>query len=325
VHNVPELAINNILVTGASGKLGQAMTRIFLNVGYHVRALQHRTPVDIEGVEIFTGSVTDVEAMRQAVAGMDVICHLATTKEDPATFFDVSVRGTFNLLEATRHSGQVKQFLLSSGDAVMGIWFYPQPTPIAENHPRTAYPGYYAFSKVLEEVMVEQYAIQYDLPISIMRSSWVFDKDDLLNHFSLLENINPEEEGHGFGELTDEIEALLEADDERIPILIDAEGRPYHRHIVHIDDVMQALMKIVGNPAALGQDFNIAAPAPFDYRVAAQYISQQLDIPTIEIACPEYHSFEIDITKACSVLGYAPDNDIFTMIDRAIAYRRENT
>ena len=317
--------INKILITGASGKLGRAVTRLFLQAGYRVRALQHRTPVDIAGVEVFEGSVTDAEAMHEAVAGMDVVCQLATTKEDPATFFDVSVRGTLNLLEAARHSGQIKQFLLSSGDAAQGIWFYPQPIPIDENHPKTAYPGYYALSKVLEEVMVEQYAVQYGLPVSIMRSSWVFEKDDLLGHFSLLENIDPEEEGHGFGEVTDEIQALLEAGEERIPILTDAEGRPYYRHIVHIDDVMQAAAKILGNPAALGQDFNIAAPAPFDYRVAAEYISEQLGIPTIEIACPGYHSFEINTTKARSVLGYTPQNDIFTMIDRAIAYRRKHT
>ena len=42
--------------------------------------------------------------------------------------------------------------------------FYPQPVPIDENHPRAAYPGYYAFSKVMEEAMAEQYGIQYGVP-----------------------------------------------------------------------------------------------------------------------------------------------------------------
>ena len=84
-----------------------------------------------------------------------IVVQLATTKEDADTFFDVSVRGTFNILEACRRES-VKQFILFGGDAAQGIWFYPQPIPIDENHPLTAYPGYYAFSKVMEETMAER-------------------------------------------------------------------------------------------------------------------------------------------------------------------------
>ena len=103
----------------------------------------------------------------------------------------------------------------------MGIWFYPRSAPIDETHALGAYPGYYAFSKVIEEVMTEQYHIQYGLPHTILRSSWVFEEADLLNHFSLLKNVRPDEKGHGFGEITDEVKALVRRGEERIPILID--------------------------------------------------------------------------------------------------------
>jgi len=85
----------------------------------------------------------------------------------------------------------------SAGYAALGIWFYPQPIPLDENHPLTAYPGYYAFSKVMEETMAAQYSVQYGVPITVLRSSWVFEGSDLLNHFSLLRNVNPAEPGHG--------------------------------------------------------------------------------------------------------------------------------
>lgn len=314
--------IETVAVFGGSGKIGRRVIELLEQRGLHIRALVHRTRLVATEVQTVSGSVADPEAVREVVSGSDAVVHMATTKEDPDTFFDVGIRGTFNVLEACR-GAEIQQFILFSGDATQGIWFYPQPRPIDENHPKTAYPGYYAFSKVVEETMAEQYAIQYDLPISILRSSWVFEEDDLLTHFSLLENVSPEEKGHGFGKLTDGILALVEAGEERITILADARGRPHYRHIVHIDDVMQAFGRILGNPSALGQDFNIAAPAPFDYRVAAEYISKQVEIPTIEIPCPDYHSFQIDISKARSVLGYAPQNDIFSMIDRAIAFRSE--
>ena len=45
----------------------------------------------------------------------------------------------------------------------MGHFFYPHPIPVTETQKHSAYPGCYALSKVLEEVMLEQYYIQYGL------------------------------------------------------------------------------------------------------------------------------------------------------------------
>ena len=76
-----------------------------------------------------------------------------------------------------------------------------------------------------------------------------------------------------------------------------------------------------GDPAlctALGEVFNIAAAEPIDYREAGEYLSKLTGIPTVEIPCPDYHSFRIDIGKARRVLGYAPENDIFRIADRAV-------
>jgi nucleoside-diphosphate-sugar epimerase len=309
-----------VAIFGASGKLGRHALDVLARQGYQVRALVHRSPVTGEGVTSITGSITDAAAVEETVRGADIVVQLATAKEDADTFFDVSVKGTFHILEACRHHG-VEQFILFGGDAALGIWFYPQPIPLDENHPLTAYPGYYAFSKVMEETMAAQYSVQYGVPITVLRSSWVFEESDLLNHFSLLRNVNPAEPGHGFGEITEEVLALVRAGDERIPILTDAHGTPLRRHIVHVDDVMQAFSKMLGNPSVLGQTFNIAGPSAFDYRVAADYLSAKLGVPTIELRCPEYHSFEVNITRARTVLGYAPENDFFRMADRAVEER----
>ncbi len=306
-----------VAIFGASGKLGRRAVAMLADRGWPVRALVHRTPVEGPGVTSIRGSIVDPAAVEETVRGADLVVQLATAKEDAATFFDVSVKGTFHVLEACRRQG-VEQFLLLGGDAAYGIWFHPQPIPIDENHPLAAYPGYYAFSKVMEETMAQQYAVQYGVPVTVLRSSWVCDGDDLLRHFSLLRNVDPAEPGHGFGEITDEILALVEAGEERIPILTDAAGVPLRRHIVHIDDVMQAFGLMLGNPSANGQAFNVAAPAPFDYRVAADYLSGRLGRSTVEIRCPDYHPFEINITRARSVLGYAPENDFFRIADRAV-------
>ena len=286
--------------------------------GYAARALLHRTPIAAAHVTSITGSIVNLAAVEETIRGADVVVQLATAKEDSDTFFDVSLRGTFNLLEGCRRQ-KIRQFILFGGDAALGIWFYPQPIPIDENHPRAAYPGYYAFSKVMEEVMAEQYAIQYGIPVTVLRSSWVFEGDDLLKHFSLLHNVRPAEKGHGFGEVGETTMQLVRDGEERIPILTDGQGTPLRRHIVHVDDVMQAFDRMLDNPAAIGQTFNIAGPAAFDYRVAADYISRRRSIPVVGLRCPDFHSFEINITRARSVLGYAPENDFFRMADRAMS------
>jgi nucleoside-diphosphate-sugar epimerase len=315
------MQIRTVAVFGAGGKLGRHVLRVLVNRGVSVRALVHHTPVDGERVERIPGSIADAGAVAETVRGADAIVHLATTKEAPATFFDVSIRGTFNILEACRSSPTIKQIILFGGDAAFGIWFYPQPAPIDEAHPLTAYPGYYAFSKVIEETMARQYAIQYGLPVSILRSSWVFQDDDLLRHFSLLENVNPAEPGHGFGAVPEPVLALVRSRQERVPVLTDMHGTPLRRHIVHADDVTQAFDRMLGNERALGGSFNVAAPAPFDYRAAADYLFERTGVPTVEIPTP-YHSFEIDIGRARRELGYAPENDFARMADRALAFRR---
>ena len=310
--------MKTVAIFGAGGKLGRHALAVLERRGCAIRALVHRTPVP--SVVSIPGDIADASAVDEVVRGAEIVVQLATAKEDAATFFDVSIRGTFHLLEACRRH-RVQQFILFGGDAALGIWFHPQPIPIDENHPRAAYPGYYAFSKVMEEVMAEQYAIQYAVPVTVLRSSWVFEGDDLLNHFSLLHNVNPAEPGHGFGEVGEDVLALVRAGEERIPILTDAHGTPLRRHIVHVDDLMQAFDRALGNPSALGQTFNIAAPSAFDYRIAADHLARQLGIPTVELRCPDYHPFEINITRARTVLGYAPENDFFRMADRAIAAR----
>ncbi|NCO36124.1 MAG: hypothetical protein AUJ92_15565 [Armatimonadetes bacterium CG2_30_59_28] len=313
----------SVSIFGASGKIGRHVLSVLAERNVQVRALVHTTPIEGDNIECIHGSIVDPQAVREVVRGTDAVLHLATTKEDPETFFDVGLRGAFNILEACREH-PVQQIMLFSGDAVFGIWFYPQPIPIDENHPLTAYPGYYAFSKVIEETMAQQYAVQYGLPISILRSSWVFVKDDLLNHFSMLKNVNPAEPGHGFGEVSQEVIELVKSGEERIPILTNGRGVPFNRHIVHVDDLMQAVDRTLGNAAAIGQSFNIAGPSSFNYRVAADYLSQKMGLPTIEIPCPKYHSFEINTTKARTMLGYTPENDFFRMADRSVEWRTTN-
>jgi len=66
-----------ILVTGATGFIGQHVVRALLDDGYQVRALCRGPAEELarEGVEIFRGDVLDEESVTQAMSGIDKVVH----------------------------------------------------------------------------------------------------------------------------------------------------------------------------------------------------------------------------------------------------------
>ena len=108
---------------------------------------------------------------------------MAAVKESPDLVIDVAIKGMFLLLEEARQSATLKQFILIGGDCSVGHIFKDYPAPITENSPRKAYSGCYALTKVLEEVMIEQYQIQYGLNGTVLRAPWIMEKDDLKRNF----------------------------------------------------------------------------------------------------------------------------------------------
>ena len=186
-----------ILVTGATGKVGQAFIREVALLARRAARRDQRQgavpqPAAATGarLEVVAGSIEQPRRRRQAAAeGVTHVLHLATSKETPETIMDVAVKGLFWLLEACRASPTFQQFILIGGDAGVGHFFYPHPVPVTETQKHTAYPGCYALSKVLEEVMLEQYGIQYDLNGCCLRAPWIMEKDDFKYQLSFGEDV----------------------------------------------------------------------------------------------------------------------------------------
>ena len=306
--------IKNILVTGASGKIGRATVPELLKAGYHVRAVEFEEPVECEGVEIRQGDLRDPQLAKKALLDMDAVIHLASCKENKELFMETNIKGTFYLLDEVKNSRHIKQFIQAGSDARAGIFYYPHPYPIDETYPHSAYPGYYAFSKVLEETMCEQYIIQYKLPITVLRFSWVHDEDDILAHVTLKE---PNFGVPAWKELavTPEQEQYFEKNIDGVAKLVHPGGKPGIRHIVGIKDVVQSILLSIGNPAAIGQAFNIAGPSAFSYDVLADCVAKKLNLPVVEFEYDKFYDFSNNITKARSILGYAPEYDIFKIVD----------
>jgi len=315
------MRINNVLVTGASGKIGRNLMPELVNMGYKIRAIEFEEPLSFKGVDVVKGDIRDPGLAKKVLKDIDAVIHLANCKENKDVFMETNIKGTFYLLDETKDCGHIKQFIQAGSDARAGIFYYSHPYPIDETYPHSAYPGYYAFSKVLEEVMCEQYMIQYKLPITVLRFSWVHDEDDFLAHITLKEP--------NFGVpvwkdiiKTKEQKKYFEENLDGVAKLNHPGGKPGIRHIVGIRDVVDSILLALGNDSAIGHAFAIAGPSPFSYDFAAEYISEKLNIPVVEFEYEGFYDFTHNISKARSILGYNPKYDIIKIIDDAIEFRK---
>ena len=308
-----------VMVTGASGKLGAPLCAALLAEGYHVIAVSRRRPVGVPGVEEVRADVAAAAAMEALVARSDAVIHLATCKEDREALVKTSVQGTFNLLDAIAREKNPKRFILASGDAVNGIYFNRQPVPIDEQLPLAAYPGYYPLSKVIEEAMARQYYYQQNVPTIILRMSWIHAEDDILAHLTVAE---PQFGVPAWRELMSDDQRACVGGGDAVVALRHPDGRPMLRHIVAVEDCVQAFLLALGGEGIEGQTFMIAMTDPFNYVEAAAYAARQLGLPTLDLVDPVGQDFCIDTTKARYVLGYRPQYDIVSLIDKAVRFRR---
>jgi nucleoside-diphosphate-sugar epimerase len=231
---------------------------------------------------------------------------------------DVAVKGLFWLLETCRSSPTFQQFILIGGDAGVGHFVYPRPIPVTETQKHSAYAGCYALSKVLEEVMLEQYYIQYNLNGCCLRAPWIMEKDDFKYQLSFGEDVFG---GPRWRDLVGVQTADNYLRSQTVPIMLDPHGKPVKRNFVHVDDLVDAILLALDHPGARQQTFNICMDEPVDYGELAVYLAASRGLPSVEIETP-YYSTWLDNTKAKFLLGWRPQYDLKKMTDAAWDYRR---
>jgi UDP-glucose 4-epimerase len=314
---------DRILITGAAGKVGQAfINRLVQEQAYDrfiLRALCHHRQLEGNArIEIVRGSIEDRSTVESALDGVSHVVHLATCKETPDQIMDVAVKGLFWLLETCRSSPTFQQFILIGGDAGMGHFVYPHPIPVTETQKHSAYPGCYALSKVLEEVMLEQYYLQYNLNGCCLRAPWIMEKDDFKYQLSFGEDVFG---GPRWRDLAGAQRADEYLRSQTIPVMLDPQGKPVKRNFVHVDDLVSALLLSLDHPGARQQTFNICMDEPVDYGEVGSYLAASRGLPWVEIPTP-YYSTWLDNTKAKFLLGWRPSYDLKKMIDAAWDYQR---
>ena len=312
-----------LLVTGITGKVGQAFLSRFLDeprwkAARVVALCNNRTIPETDRVKVICGSINDPAIIASAMAGTTHVLHMAAVKEDPAHAIDVAVKGMFLLLEAFRANKDAQQFILIGGDCSVGHCFVPYDGPVTEESPRRGYPGVYAMTKILEEVMLEQAGIQYGVNWTTLRAPWIMEKDD----FKFTLSFGPDQ--FGGPDWDSLIAPALRAEYAKtnaVPVLIAGDGLPLKRNFVHLDDLVGAILASIDHPAARQQLFNIAMTEPVDYAAMGAHLEATRGMRPVQIETPFYSNL-LDNAKARLRLGWVPKVDLVALIDRSFTYER---
>lgn len=177
-----QLQNKKILVTGADGFIGSHLTESLVQRGYDVRAfvyynsfnswgwLDHTKPQIKRNIEIFSGDIRDPHGVKAAVSGCDVVFHLAAliaipySYHSPDTYVDTNIRGTLNIVQASRDFN-VEKVIHTSTSEVYGT---AQFVPITEEHPLQGQSPYSA-SKIGADQIAISFFNSFETPVSIIR------------------------------------------------------------------------------------------------------------------------------------------------------------
>lgn len=126
-----------VLVTGAFGYVGHAVTRALTDGAHQVVAMttQPDRAQSSDDVRIAVADLRDPVQLKAALDGVDAVVHLAALTrvresfDRPEEYAAVNVAGTQNLLAAVAGTGRVMPFIHASTAAVYGT---PERQPIAE-------------------------------------------------------------------------------------------------------------------------------------------------------------------------------------------------
>jgi len=309
------------LVTGGAGFIGSNVVEALLDKGYVVRVLDDLSQGNQENVDLFVdhdnytfieGDIRDLETCLEAINRVDYVSHQAAwgsvprSIEMPLFYEEVNIKGTLNMLEASRQN-DVKKFVYASSSSVYG----DEPTLPKKEGVEGNLLSPYALTKDVDEDYAKLYTELYDLDTYGLRYFNVFGRRQDPN-------------GAYAAVLPKFIKQLL--NDEQPTI--NGDGKQ-SRDFTYIENVIEANLKALkADTEVAGEAFNIAYGGREYLIDVYHHLADALDKDIEPEFGPERpgdirHS-NADISKAEKMLGYSPDYSFEQGIKEAIEWYKEN-
>ena len=254
-----------VLVTGATGFTGQRLVEKLLFAGASVRAIARASSNreilgDATKVEWFVGDVFDPDTVARAAEGVHHIFHVAAcfreAKYGDEQYWNVHVKSTQLLAEAASRNPDFRRFIHVS---TMGVHGHIEHPPGDESSPFA--PGdIYQRTKLEAEQWLIDFSARENLPYTIIRPTAIYGPGDrrLLKIFRMAAK----------------------------PVFVLLGPGKCLYHLVHVDDLADAMLVAATHPAALGEAFLVGHDAAIPVGEMAEVISETLGRKTRFVRFP---------------------------------------
>lgn len=174
------------LVTGSSGHLGEALVRTLRARGADVVGLDMRPSKFTDVV----GSVTDADLVREVMAGVEVVFHMAALHKPQlaflpsSAFVDTNIGGTQTMLDAAV-AANVRAFVMTSSTTVFGDALVPprnQPAAWIDESVAPIPKNLYGVTKAAAEDLCQLAHRNDGLACVVLRTARFFVEGDDMPH-----------------------------------------------------------------------------------------------------------------------------------------------
>jgi len=303
-----------VLITGGAGFIGSHVAEILVAKGDHVTVIDDLSTGDLENIihlkkntnfKFYLGSILKEDLMERLIKEADVVYHLAAAVgvkniiDNPMESLEVNVKGTEMVLEKANKFGQKKVILASTSEIYgkdrPGVKAFKETDDRVMGQTTISRWGY-ACSKALDEFLAMAYSREKKLPILILR---------------FFNTCGPRQTGR-YGMVIPRFvkQALMNHD---ITIYGDGEQT---RCFSHVNDTVEATIKLANSKKAVGEAFNVGNPQPISINDLAERIKQMTSSRSEIIRIPYERAYEEgfedmihrrpDISKTKETIGFNP-------------------
>ena len=322
------------LVTGSTGFLGSSVLRELINDGREVKALIRKgtSKKNITGldVEIAYGDLRDIESIRSALNGCDILYHVAAYyslwDRNKQLSHEINVKGTRNILRAAKEK-DLKKIVYTSTVGCIGL--NEDTTPATENtfFNKNTLSNDYKKSKYQAEQVALEFA-RGGLPVVIVNPSTPVGPRDIKPTPTgkiILDFMNRDMPAY----IDTGLNLIDVKDCARGHILAELKGIPGDRYILGnqnmtLLEILITLEKITGLKAPrIKIPFWVALSAGWACEMVANHLTgKPPSIPLAGVKMAKYYMY-FDSSKAVNTLGLA-QNPVENALRKSVDWFKEN-
>ena len=318
----------NILITGGAGFIGSHLAERLLELDHNVFIIDNLWTGKLANIakiqnnknlHLVVDTILNESVMNELIFKVDHIYHLAAAvgvrniMDHPVETLDINVKGTETVLRLANRFK--KKILIASTSEIYGKHMEHSLTEDDNRVMGTVKKRRWAYacSKTLDEFLALAYFDEKKLPVVIAR---------------LFNTVGPRQTGQYGMVMPNFVQSALLGK----PVTVFGDGNQ-SRSFAHVKDVVEALTKLMNEPKAEGDVFNVGN----DHEVTINELAQKVREMTGSSSEIEYMSYEKaygpgfedmerrcpNIDKVKNLIGFEPNYDLDAIIQSVIDYFKE--